>query len=379
MDRGAQSVGIAALNKPLEKVACFEAAREGGNHMTPTERVKAVYHRLTPDFVPFTIYETKVKGRPYEKELMDLDICCIRRVSSYEIIQEGDVATETRKTNLPNGRCIEQTVIHTPCGDLTKTEESDAITSWTRERLFKNGDDYKKLFYLFDHQKAVANYEAIRSAWEEDAKNGTVLSRSHLPHEPISDLLGYIMGPEAYCYEWMDNRELLGRMRHVYRQTYGIVAQDPFEIVNQGGNPTPEIIGRNGYRDYYMREYDDAYAVLHPAGKLLGTHLDGRNGLIMDLIAEAKLDYIEAYDPVMSPGVAKATEIFGDKLLSLHFPSVWQTHDEKQIVKDTIGLIEAAKDPGRLIIGITEDAPMDRYVPIVRGIMKGIHEFGPLK
>ena len=128
-----------------------------------------------------------------------------------------------------------------------------------------------------------------------------------------------------------------------------------------------------------MREYDDAYAVLHPAGKLLGTHLDGRNGLIMDLIAEAKLDYIEAYDPVMSPGVAKATEIFGDKLLSLHFPSAWQTHDEKQIVKDTIGLIEAAKDPGRLIIGITEDAPMDRYVPIVRGIMRGIHEFGPLK
>ena len=43
--------------------------------MTPAERVKAVYHHETPDYVPFTIYETKVKGRPYEKELMDLDIC----------------------------------------------------------------------------------------------------------------------------------------------------------------------------------------------------------------------------------------------------------------------------------------------------------------
>ena len=207
--------------------------------------------------------------------------------------------------------------------------------------------------------------------------------RTHLPHEPVSDLIGYIMGPETYCYEWMDNRdkllELTEHMRRAYAQTYPITANDPFEIVNQGGNPTPEIIGRAGYRTFYMREYEDAYRFIHPAGKLLGTHLDACNGPIMDLIAEAKLDYIEAYDPVMSPGVYEATRIFGDKLLSLHFPSAWQLHDEKQIAKDTIGLIEAAKDPRRLIIGITEDAPMDRYVPIVRGIMAGIREFGPLK
>ena len=172
--------------------------------------------------------------------------------------------------------------------------------------------------------------------------------------------------------------ELINRMRRVYRQTYAITAGDPFEIVNQGGNPTPEIIGREGYRDFYLREYADAYEVVHPAGKLLGTHLDACNAPIMDLIAEAKLDYIEAYDPVMSPGVAEATRVFGDKLLSLHFPSAWQMHDEKQIIKDTLSLIEAAKDPRRLIIGITEDAPMDRYVPIVRGIMAGIREYGRL-
>ena len=59
--------------------------------MTPAERVKAVYHWQTPDYVPFTIYETKVKGRFYERELMDLDICCIRRISSYDIVQDGDV------------------------------------------------------------------------------------------------------------------------------------------------------------------------------------------------------------------------------------------------------------------------------------------------
>ena len=48
-------------------------------------------------------------------------------------------------------------------------------------------------------------------------------------------------------------------------------------------------------------------------------------------------------------------------------------------MRDTVSLIEAAKDPRRLIIGITEDAAMDRYVPLVRGIMKGIREYGPLR
>ena len=75
--------------------------------MTPAERVKAVYHRETPDYVPFTIYETKVKGRPYEKELMDLDICCIRRLSSYRIEQGGDVTIETQTTQLPNGHRLD--------------------------------------------------------------------------------------------------------------------------------------------------------------------------------------------------------------------------------------------------------------------------------
>ncbi len=351
--------------------------------MTPSERVRAVYHHKTPDYVPFTIYETKVKGRPYERELMDLDICCIRRVSSYVIKQRGDVTNEAHRTELPNGRYALRSVRHTPFGSLSKTEEYDDITVWTREYPFKDESDYEKLYYLFDNQEAVPAYDALRPDSTEDAKNGAVFVRTHLPHEPVSDLLGYIMGPEAYCYEWMDNRNrlltLIDKMRRVYSQTYPITAGDPFEIVNQGGNPTPEIIGREGYREFYMREYADAYRVIHPAGKLLGTHLDACNGPIMDLIAEAQLDYIEAYDPVMSPGVYEATRVFGDKLLSLHFPSAWQTHDEKQIARDTIGLIEAAKDPRRLIIGITEDAPMERYVPIVRGIMAGIREFGPLK
>ena len=165
-------------------------------------------------------------GRPYERELMDLDICCIRRVSSYRVVQEGEVTVETHRSELPKGRFLLRSVTHTPFGDLTKVEEYDEITVWTKEYPFKGEEDYEKLYYLFDHQRAVPDYEALRGDCEEDAKNGAVLVRTHLPHEPVSDLLGYIMGPETYCYEWMDNRsrltELIERMRRVYSQSYAI-------------------------------------------------------------------------------------------------------------------------------------------------------------
>ena len=75
------------------------------------------------------------------------------------------------------------------------------------------------------------------------------------------------------------------------------------------------------------------------------------------------------------PG-CQATECFGNKVLSLHLPSAWQVHDEEQIVKDTRGLIVAAKNPTRLIVGITEDMAFDKYVPIVQGILKGVKKYG---
>ena len=154
------------------------------------------------------------------------------------------------------------------------------------------------------------------------------------------------------------------------------MAESPFELVNYGGNAAPEIVGREGFQAFYMREHREAAEVISPAGKLLGSHMDGCNAPIMDLIGEDTLDYIEAYDPVMSPGVGEAQRALGDRVLSLHFPSAWQTHSEEQVVRDTIGLIEDAADPQRLIIGITEDMDMDRYVPVIRGIMRGIRAYG---
>ena len=347
--------------------------------MTPVERVKAILNHEKPDYVPFTIYESKVVGLPYGDELMAMDICMLRRIASYGM-SSFEQSYESKNEALPNGHTLCSTVIHTPKGDLSYKDELTEMTTWHSEYMFKDENDYDKLIWHYSHMDVYPIHEERRADFLEDAKNEKVFVRDNVPHEPYQDIIDMIMGPETFCYEWMDNRErmleLLEIMRALYRKTFPIAAESPFKLIGQGGNATPEIIGRQGFRDFYMYEHAEAAQHLHAAGKLLSSHFDACNGPIMDLIAEDAVDMVEAYDAAMSPGVKEATECFGDKILSLHFPSAWQMHDEEQIVKDTIGLIEAAKDPSRLIIGTTEDMPFDRYVPVVRGILKGIREYG---
>ncbi len=350
--------------------------------MTPYDRYMAVFHHEKPDYVPFAIYESKVIGRPYEKELTALDILMIRRKVAYRVYSDIASIERTEAFRKPNGDLAERFCVHTPEGDLTYSTAANAFTTWTTERAFKDEDDYAKLACIYRSIKYEPAYENLTEGLLENEKRGNVLLRVHLPAEPMQEMFSSVFGAEAFCYEWMDNRErmleLIDILHEKYKEMYALTAPVPVELINQGGNVTPEIVGREGFRRYYMPEYEEAARLMHPAGKLLGCHLDACNGPIMDLIAETPLDYIEAYDPVMSPPVREASRLFSDKVLSLHFPSAWQMHSEEQVTEDTLRLIDEAADPRRLIIGITEDMPFDRYVPVIRGIMRGIEKFGKL-
>ena len=350
--------------------------------MTPYERYMAVFHREKPDYVPFAIYETKVVGRPYEKELTALDILMIRRKVAYRVWSDESYIEEKSCFTRPNGDVERHFVVHTPKGNLSYANITNAVTSWTTEFPFKDEADYEKLSCIYRSIKYAPAYENLTDGLRENEKKGNVLMRVHLPAEPMQEMFSSVFGAEQFCYEWMDNRdkmlELIDILHEKYKIMYDLTAPVPVELINQGGNVTPEVIGREGFQKYYMPEYEEAAKRMHPRGKLLGCHLDACNGPIMDLIAETPLDYIEAYDPGMSPPVKEASRIFKDKVLSLHFPSAWQMHSEEQIIEDTLRIIGEAADPSRLIIGITEDMPYDRYVPVIRGIMRGIEKFGKL-
>lgn len=124
--------------------------------------------------------------------------------------------------------------------------------------------------------------------------------------------------------------------------------------------------------------YNEAAEALHKKGKLIGSHFDADNTLIMDAIGRTDLDYIEAFDPGMGPSVKEARKAWPDKVLWINWPSSFQLVSTEEIREITIKLIEDAA-PGRsFIIGITEIVPENRWQMNFSAIMDGIESYGKL-
>lgn len=353
--------------------------------MTPAERTKAVYRGERPDKVPFTIYESKVVGKPFEEKVRSRNVCLIRRVVSWHTVMPH-VKSKRVTEVLPNGHRYQKAILETPFGCLSNAEEKaegiDIDTTWKKERLFKNADDYKKLRFLYQDMIILDNYNMIADSVQLDNEKNDLIVRDTVGSEPMQELISDVMGVEKFCYEWMDNRDeiekLLTIMSERAMEKARIVAASPLNMANYGGNVTPQVIGREAYIKHYMARYAEAYDLLHQSGKIMGVHLDGANEPIMDLIAQSKMDYVEAYDPSMSPSVREAMHTFRNKVLSINWPSAMQLGSRDQIMKVTIDILSQVNDFSRFIMGVTEDIPNWKFAENIHAIADAIEHWDHL-
>jgi hypothetical protein len=324
------------------------------------------------DRVPFTVYECFVKPCTQERLLRERGMCVVWRTSSYHIWYKDVDIKSIHYTE--DGRNLIRTEFHTPRGLLTKLEARTPGTTWILEYPFKSADDYAALKALLAAQQVEADYDSAAALPVRLGED--YLVRDCLPLEPLQGLIsGGFFDPQVFATEWYDNRDelldLYGLAVKLNERCYEIIAKGPLETVNYGGNVVPQMIGPEVFREYYMPHYEAACDILHRAGKLVGCHYDADNTPFMELLAQTPLDYIEAYDPGISPPLDKALDIIRGKTIWINWPSAWHLLPDDEAVKKTRDLVGiAAKDP-RLIIGITEDMPPDRCPALFRCILEG--------
>jgi hypothetical protein len=257
---------------------------------------------------------------------------------------------------------------------LSTLTEKGVNTTWTHEHIFKSPEDYKALEFFIRDSKIIPEYRVVLKTTEMLGDDFAV--RDQIPLEPLQALISEYMGAETFGYEWMDNRDEVIRLYHALvelnRKVYPVVAEGPLAFANYGGNVVPQIIGKENFKNYYIPNYQEAAEVLHKKGKLIGSHFDADNTLIMEDIGDTPLDYIEAYDPGISPPVDQAMNLWSDKILWINWPSSWHLHSLKEVYEDTVNLIQTAGDKGHFIIGITEDVPEDKWQGNYNAIMDAI-------
>ncbi len=332
--------------------------------MTPRERVAAVLTGRPTDKVPFTIYEYKIPQCVIERELRNEGLCIVQRRVPTVITERSNVRVESHRYTEASVTKV-RTTYHTPVGDLYQIDQPADFTSWHLSKLFKSADDYKALMFLVQDEQYRPNYEEF--AREQVWRGDDFILRTSVGGTPLHTIMIHWMGVETFSIEWVERRDEILRlyeaMAEKKRELYPLVAQSPATHANYGGNEVPEVMGVERFAEYVVPLYNEAAEVFHKHGKLLGAHMDGNNKPWAHLIAGSGLDYVEAFTPApdtdMSLGDALAA--WPAKVLWINFPSSIHLASIERIEEVTRSLIERASGTSRLIIGITEDIPADRW------------------
>ncbi|MDO9543134.1 MAG: hypothetical protein Q7J98_12560 [Kiritimatiellia bacterium] len=343
--------------------------------MTPRKRVEIALKGGHSDRVPFTMYENKIPQCAAEREMRNRGLCIVKRGGVFKDSMPN--VKISSQTSYENGHTMIRTFYETPKGTLSTLYEPAGFTSWRHELLFKSPADYKAILFMIKDEVYEPIYDQVahdQADFGEDA-----IFRAGLGSEPLQALIsGNIMKMETFCMEWMDNRDEILKLYDAIaanrRKIYGIVAQSPLMHANYGGNVTPEIIGLETFEKYYVQHYNEAAEIMHKYGKLIGCHFDANCKLLSKAIAGTDLDYIEAFTPAPDTDMtlAEARQAWPNKVLWLNFPSSVHLRPDAEVEETAVDLLNQAGKIDGLIMGITEDIPLERWQNSCRAIMNGL-------
>jgi hypothetical protein len=351
--------------------------------MTPRERVEAALYGKELDKVPFTSYRCFLPQCYAERTLRNQGLCLLpvgpdpggtRTITP-------NCPTETLRYGDPaSGHTMVRVTIHTPKGDLVSRSTDLGFTTWTHERMFKGPEDYAKVLAFVDDMRFEMNSE-----FTDDKLALLVDDFFIMPwvgFSPLLDLINTWMRIETFAVEWAERRDEMMRLYAALlerdRRMFRVLAESSLPVVDYCGNISPQIVGRERCRDLVFPVYEEMAEVLHRSGKLLAVHLDADCGPIAKLVADSPIDIVEAFTPAPDTDmtVAEARKAWPEKVLWVNFPSSLHLASQEVIYETTRRIIAENGSTRKLLIGITEDMPPDRWQQNMLTISEAIADSG---
>jgi hypothetical protein len=353
--------------------------------MNCADKIEAVFAGERVDTVPFALKGWRIPQCEAERVLRNEGLCIIDSRPGYSSTSPN-TKTEIRHFTRDNVSYQKRTV-WTPVGELTSLTRQGAVeqterTTWRVEMPFKTPQDYDVVEYMIRDRRYTPAYDAFLKARRQ--MGGEAFFKTTAPGAPIHTIMYEIMGLETFSIEWAERRDrvlaLNDAIAENQRDIYTIIAKSPATVVQCGGNYAPEVLGKERLIDLVLPHWEEITEVLHGGGKLVGSHLDANNRLWAKEIGDSKLDWIEAFTP--SPDtdmtMADARQMWPEKVLFINFPSSLHLENTDAIETATKRILREAAPGERLIIGITENVPENRWRESFHTILKTVRTFGKL-
>ncbi len=394
---GKQHVLATLAGKPTDRIPWvprldlwFRANRRAGTlpdryrHATLMEMLDDLgwgYHGVVPDFQDVRSPEDNVHRALGTFNLHRMPVHTRFEEIEYNVMRDGD------RTSVE---------YHTPFGTLTTVTVYDermqaaGITIAHVERhAFQSPQDYAPLRHLFDHARAVPNYEGYAAEADRIGERGFLVAYIHAAASPMHLLQRDVMAVETFFFELNDRPDevhgLAEAIEKYWREMLTVAAACPAEVFLLGANYDSAIQYPRFFAEHIRPWLAEFAAVLHRQGKYLLTHTDGENRGLLEHYVAADVDIADSICPVpmTSLTIGQVREVFDGRITIMGgIPSVTLVKDSMTDVQFAAYLDEFFSQIGRgdhLILGVSDTTPPAAEFDRLLAVARRIEEFGPVR
>ena len=334
-------------------------------NLTLRERLLITLRGGRADRVPWNIYawllpQTEVGHALQRQGLSLMGSSRILRA----IQQEVTVHEERREVA---GQTWFHLRLETPVGTLTEeaTWEPSTNSRWIRKYLISNAEDYRAAEFVLRHTRFEPDDAPFLEADAAMGPHGIVIGE--IMPIPIMQAMVAWLGAEGLTeglYLYPDRfASFLDALTQHYRRQVELAAASPAEIIWFPDNVTANIISPRLFEHYCAPNYAHATAILRQAGKIPIAHYDGSIRPLLAHLARTELPVIEAFTPppMGDVTVAEALAAWPQKVIWVNFPGCLFFEPAELIEAYAAELLRQGAASGRLIIGCTEEFPVDAF------------------
>ena len=319
------------------------------------EEIAAALRGETPATVPLTFYDGLI---PPGFSMGSLQTKGLAIAARRQVYRKTFPDVRVKRVSEPTGSV--RISYETPVGTLHEVKQRGGYGSLSPvEHPVKTRDDYRIAEFIVRN----ARYEAAYESFQRDRVGDAGFAFADTQYSPLIDIQVTWLGQERFCYEIADNEDAVMSLYETLvddrRKMYGIVAKGPADVCLYGGNIVAEMVGLDRVAKYVAPCWREFAAALHEEGKTLGVHLDADNRIMMQLIADSPLDFIEAFTPPpdCSVSVEEARGVWPGKVLWVNLPPSVLVGSDDGIRRAVREILAQAPDRRGFLLGITEDIP----------------------
>ena len=339
------------------------------------ERLHAFWAGERPDEIPYTIYQWEqqaAKDDPRWQPMFDDGLGVVSHLSAFRSHTPGLEVVYTDYEE--NGDKVRRETQKTPVGEIYQTW----VNGWHHRYLVQAPEDYRVMEWIARNTVFEPDYERYEANIAALPRWGVPLSC--VGRTPLQTMLVDNAGIEHFAYHLFEYEEeilsLYEAMLENFRRIVHLVAGAPGRFVSNLENFTAESLGPKRYEKFLLPVYEECFPVLHQAGKIVGSHYDGRTKSCRELIARAPIDLIESLTEPNEGDqtLAEARAVWPEKLFWCNIRVGDYQLPPAKLRERVLGMVAAgAPDGKRLAFEVSEHLPKN-WMDSMPVVLQALHE-----